>query len=69
MGGKPGALDAGTPQFLDLLIGQSPEPRKKVYAGGLDWIEAESQKKYKLPFAKLDDGQATRCLSLGCARG
>lgn len=62
MGGKPGALDAGTPQFLDLLIGQSPEPRKKVYAGGLDWIEAESQKKYKLAFAKLDDGQATALL-------
>jgi hypothetical protein len=62
LGGKPGALDAGTPQFLDMLIGQSPESRKKIYAGGLDWIEAESQRKYKLAFAKLDDGQASALL-------
>ncbi len=62
MGGKPGAREAETPQFLDMLIGQSPEPRKKVYSDGLDWIEAEAQKKYKLPFAKLDDGQASALL-------
>jgi hypothetical protein len=59
MSGKPGAIDAGTPEFLDLLIGQSPEPRRKIYAGGLDWIEAEAQKKYKVSFAKLDDNQAS----------
>jgi hypothetical protein len=63
MGGKPGALEAETPQFLDMLIGQSPEPRKKVYSGGLDWLEAEAQKKYKLPFAKLEDGQASALLN------
>jgi hypothetical protein len=62
MGGKPGAVDAETPQFLDLLIGQSPEPRKKIYAGGLAWIEAEAQKKFKMAFAKLDDGQASELL-------
>src|SRR6204780_708066 len=28
---KPGALQAGTPLFLDFLIGSSPMPRKKVY--------------------------------------
>jgi len=62
MGGKPGAIGAGTPQFLDMLIGQSPEPRKKIYSGGLDWLEAEAQRKYKLPFAKLEDGQASAVL-------
>lgn len=62
IGGRPGAVEAGTPQFLDLLIGQSLEPRRKVYAGGLEWLEAEAQKKCKLPFAKLDDGQATALL-------
>jgi hypothetical protein len=62
MGGKPGAVEAETPQFLDMLIGESPESRRKIYAGGLDWMEAESQKKYKLPFSKLDDGQATALL-------
>jgi hypothetical protein len=62
MGGKPGALDAGTPQFLDMLVGQSPESRREIYAGGLDWIEAEAQKKYKQAFSKLDDSQASSLL-------
>ena len=51
-----------TPQFLDLLIGQSSAARKKVYSGGLEWLESEAQKKYKLPFSKLDDGQASALL-------
>ena len=62
IGGKPGAVEAQTPEFLDMLVGQSQEPRKKIYSGGLDWLEAEAQKKLKLPFAKLDDGQASALL-------
>jgi hypothetical protein len=57
-GDRPGAVQAGTPQFLDMLIGQSSEPRRKIYANGLGWLETEAQKRYKLPFSKLDDGQA-----------
>jgi Gluconate 2-dehydrogenase subunit 3 len=56
--GKPGALEGETPQFMDVLIGNSPAPRKKLYTTGLDWLEAESEKKFKLPFAKLDTEQA-----------
>ena len=59
---KPGALDAGTPQFLDFLIGSSTATRKKTYTGGLNWLEAESQRKYKLPFAQLNDDQADALL-------
>lgn len=55
--GKPGALEAQVPTFLDFLIGSSPDARRQVYSGGLDWLEAESQKKYSQPFAKLDDTQ------------
>jgi hypothetical protein len=55
---KPGALQAGTPMFLDFLIGSSPEPRKKLYSGGLDWLDAEAKAKYKLPFAQLNATQA-----------
>jgi len=62
MGGKPSAVEAETPEFLDMFIGQSPEPRRKMYAGGLEWLELESQKKYKLPFSKLDDSQANAVL-------
>lgn len=60
---KPGALQAQVPQFLDFLIGSSPDVRKQVYAGGLDWLESESQKKYSSSFAKLDDTQAAALLS------
>jgi gluconate 2-dehydrogenase subunit 3-like protein len=56
--GKPGALQAQTPIFLDFLIGASPESRQKVYAGGLDWLEQTAQAKYKTAFAHLDDTQA-----------
>jgi hypothetical protein len=58
MNGRPGALEAETPQFLDFLVGSSPEPRKKMYTEGLDWLDGESMRKHTLPFAKLDAGQA-----------
>jgi len=55
---KPGALQAGTPMFLDFLIGNSPLARRQVYSGGLDWLNAEAKIKYKLPFAQLNAAQA-----------
>jgi hypothetical protein len=58
LGNKPGALQAGTPMFLDVLVGRSPEARRKVYSGGLDWLDAEAKTRYKLPFAQLDAAQA-----------
>ena len=62
IGDKPGALQAGTPQFLDFLIGSSPAGRRKMYTSGLDWLDAEAQKKYNMPFAKLSDQQAGQLL-------
>ena len=56
--GKPGALEAQTPQFLDFLIGSSPAQRKNLYREGLDWLDAESLRRYKLAFARLDAEQA-----------
>jgi len=61
--GKPGALQAGVPAFLDFFIGSSPDMRKQVYAGGLDWLESESHKKYETPFGKLEDAQAAALLT------
>ena len=58
LGKKPGALQAGAPMFLDFLIGNSPEARKKLYSGGLDWLDAEAKARYKLPFAQLNGSQA-----------
>jgi hypothetical protein len=57
IGDKPGALQAETPLFLDFLIGSSLVARKKVYTGGLNWLDSESQKRYGKGFAKLNDYQ------------
>jgi len=45
IGGKPGAMSAGVPAFLDFLVGESPADRKQMYQGGLDWLDAEAKKK------------------------
>jgi hypothetical protein len=62
VGNKPGAVQAETPMFLDFLIGSSPETRKQVYRQGLDWLEAESKKKFNTEFARLTDQQAGEML-------
>lgn len=62
IGDKPGAVQAQTPMFLDFLIGSSPEERRHVYSGGLDWLGAESRKKFNMEFAKLTDAQAGKLL-------
>jgi hypothetical protein len=59
---KPGAVQAQTPMFLDFLIGSSPDVRKKVYSEGLDWLDAESKKKFNTAFASLTDAQADELL-------
>lgn len=58
VGDKPGALQAETPFFLDFLIGGSLRARQDVYAGGLNWLDTEAQKRYKKPFAKLESAEA-----------
>ncbi len=62
LNGKPGAVQAQTPMFLDFLIGSSSELRQKVYTGGLDWLEETAQSKYKVAFAQLDDAQAAETI-------
>jgi len=61
-GDKPGAVAAETPAFLDFLVGSSPADRKHMYQGGLDWLDAESKKRFAVPFAQLDSTQADRIL-------
>lgn len=56
--GKPGALAAETPAFLDFLIGSSPQTRRTLYAGGLDWLDGQSRKQYGKGFAEMDTAQA-----------
>jgi hypothetical protein len=62
VGDKPGAIEAEAPAFFDFFIGKSPDSRKTFYTGGLNWIDAESVKMHKVPFAKLNDEQADALL-------
>jgi hypothetical protein len=61
-GDKPGAIQAETPAFLDFFIGSSPADRRQMYRDGLDWLDAEAQKQFSMPFAKLEATQADRIL-------
>jgi len=54
----PGALDAGTPEFLDFLIGASPSELREMYQAGLDRLDAEAKRKFAVPFEKITDAQA-----------
>ena len=62
IGTTPGALEAGTPAFLDFFVGESPQARKTMYQDGLDWLDTESKKQFAKPFAELETAQADRLL-------
>ncbi|MHB8303213.1 MAG: gluconate 2-dehydrogenase subunit 3 family protein [Acidobacteriaceae bacterium] len=62
MNGYPGSTQAGAPEFLDFLIGASPALRQHMYRTGLDWLNAETEKHFGIPFAKVNAEQADKLL-------
>jgi hypothetical protein len=56
--GRPGALEAGAPEFLDFLIGVSPAPQKELYLNGLDALNDRARMQFGKSFADLNDAQA-----------
>lgn len=61
--GAPGAIDAGAPEFLDFLIGESPQPGQTLYRSGLDALNTRGTARYGRAFAVLDDTQADAVIS------
>ena len=57
MRGNPGAVECGAPEFLDFLIGQSPDDRKALYRNGLNALNLKATAKYAKPFGDLDAKQ------------
>ncbi len=55
---NPGALEAGAPEFLDFLIGESPAARQKSYQFGLDQLELRAKSRSQKSFARLDEAEA-----------
>ena len=62
IGNKPGALQAETPLFLDFLIGARQPPASRYTPAALNWLDAESQRRYRKAFPKLNDGEADAIL-------
>lgn len=52
--GRPGAVEAGAPAFLDFLLSQSPAARQAEYMQGLDLLNSGAQRAHSKEFAKLD---------------
>ena len=61
--GRPGAIEAGAPEFLDFLISQSPSGRQALYRGGLDKLNAGAQRQHHKPFAALSADEAAPLLA------
>jgi hypothetical protein len=61
--GAPGALEAGAPEFLDFLIGESPAERQQVYRAGLDALNSAAKKQFKKAFSEVDAEQANTLLA------
>lgn len=60
--GHPGALEAGTPEFLDFLIGVSPADRQQMYRSGLDRLESEAKHNFAVSFAQVNAAQADQLI-------
>lgn len=61
--GRPGALDAKAPEFLDFLVSESLADRQEVYRAGLDALNANAKKRFNKAFADLDPQQADELLA------
>jgi hypothetical protein len=63
MHGIPGATAAGAPEFIDFLIGKSPEPRQKLYRDGLDDLNRQARERFNIPFSEISQAQADAILA------
>ena len=63
MNGRPGALDARVPEFLDFLIGVSPDDRQRVYREGVDGLNGSARSQFGGPYAGINDQQARSMLA------
>ena len=57
------ALDAGAPEFIDLLCSQNEE-LADIFHGGLAWLDAEMRKRYKSTFVGATPAQQTGMLDV-----
>ncbi len=61
--GNPGAREADAAEFLDFLIGCSPQPRIDLYKNGLNTLERNSQERFGKSFTQLTLPEADEILA------
>jgi hypothetical protein len=61
--GNPGAREVGAAEFLDFLVGCSPQSRIDLYKNGLDGLNRLSQQKFGKQFAVTDSHEADALLA------
>jgi hypothetical protein len=59
----PGAREGDVAEFLDFLIGDSPQPTVHLYKQGLDQLNAEARRRYGKPFGDIGPDEAKPILS------
>ena len=57
------AVEAGAPEFIDLLCSQSEE-LSGIFSGGLAWLDAEMRQRFGAAFAAAGTADQTRMLDL-----
>ena len=55
------AVDAGAPEFIDLLCSQNPE-LADIYTGGMLWLEAQMRQEHGASFLEATEEQQTSLL-------
>lgn len=58
-----GALEAGAPEFIDLLASSNAE-LAAIYTGGLAWLDEQMKRRYQAAFADAPPQQQTAMLDL-----
>ena len=61
--GIPGAEAAGTPEFLDFLLSESPRARQRLYTDGLDELNRRARQQFNASFAEANPEQVNALLS------
>ena len=60
---SPGARDARVADYIDLLLAESDDPTQRAWTAGLALLDAESRRRFRVPYAQLTPPQAAELLS------
>ncbi len=59
----PGAREARVADYIDLLLSESDDQTQRTWTAGLALLDAESRRRFKVPYAQLTTPQATELLT------